>query len=297
MPAPCDPPTFDQRDWSEFDFSRWHLDGVTLEAGAAAFATLSDQLFNSEEWRRHFQETLPELQKQTLEFFKDNGQRLREQKDAVVRDFDQRIAAAGARSADFRKAAERAAGPPVGQASPGSYQLLARVTAEEGRLGLPGIGVRIMDPRNEKQVLAEAVTDLEGNAVLTVPPEAAAEVDKRDTSLQVLGPKDKVLLNSPAAVCVRLDQAETKVIALPDSREIEAHKTAASAIRSERDARMTALAAQVDTLHRQRASRLEELDCRLMDNEAIVAELAPAGAPPAPEAPPRKPRKGATPRG
>jgi hypothetical protein len=295
MPARCDPPTFDQRDWSEFDFSRWQLDGVTLEAGAAAFAALSDQLFHSEEWRLHFQETLPQLQKQALEFFKDNGQHLREQKDAAGRDYDQRIAAAEARSADFRKAAERAAGPPAGQAGPASYQLLARVTTEEGRLGLPGIGVRIMDPRNEKQVLAEAVTDLVGNVVLTVAPEAAAELDKRDTSLQVLGPNDKVLLNSPAAVCVRLGQAETKVIALPDSREIDAHKKAASALRSERDARMAALAAQVDTLRQERASRLGELDCRLVDNEAIVAELAPPGAPPAPS--PGKPRKGAAPRG
>ena len=41
MRSPCGPPKFDQQDWSQFDFSRWHLDGVTLDAASAAFANLS----------------------------------------------------------------------------------------------------------------------------------------------------------------------------------------------------------------------------------------------------------------
>lgn len=298
MPARCDPPTFDQRDWGDFDFSRWHLDGVTLEAGAAAFASLAEQLFNAEEWRQHFQASLPELAKQALELFRENGQRLREEKETVARDFEQRIGAARERSANFQKAAERAAGPPVGQPSPGLFQLFAKVTLGDAGLGLPGIGVRIMDPRDEKQALAEAVTDLAGNAVLTVPAELAGQVDKRDTALQLLGPNGKVLMNSVAAVCVRLGQAETKVIAVGDSREIEAHKQAAAAIRSERDTRAAALAAQAGTLQREREARLKELDCRLADNDAILAELEPVGAPPAAPGPPqRKPRKAAAPPG
>jgi hypothetical protein len=296
MPTHCGPPQFHQQDWSEFDFSRWHLDGVTLEAGTAAFAGLADQLFNSEEWRQHFQATLPEIQKGALEFFKDNSQALRKEKDAVARDFDERIAAARQRSTNFQRAAERAAGPPLAQASPGSFQLLAKVTAAGGRIGLPGIVIRIMDPRNEEQVLAQAVTDLVGNAVLSVPPETAGHVDKRDATLQLLGVKGNILMTSPAAVCMRLDQVETKVIALPDSPEIEAHKGTASHLQSERDGRLATLAARVDTLGRERAARLEELDCRLADNEAIVAGLESGGdrpvqAPPAPPAPGRSQRK------
>jgi hypothetical protein len=289
MPSRCGPPEFHQQDWSEFDFSRWHLDRVTLEAGTAAFAGLADQLFNSEEWRQHFQATLPELQKRALEFFTDSSQALRKEKDNVARDFDQRIAAARQRSADFQRSAERAAGPPVAQASPGAFQLLAKVTAAGGGSGLPGIVIRIMDPRNEEQVLVQALTDLVGNAVLTVPPEIAGQVDKRDAALQLLGAKGNILLTAPAAVCMRLDQVETKVIALPDSAEIDVHKETASRLQSERDARLSILAARVDTLGRERAVRLEELDCRLADNEAIVAELEAGGDGPVPGRPPRKP--------
>jgi hypothetical protein len=287
MPAHCGPPQFHQQDWSEFDFSRWHLDGVTLEAGTAAFAGLADQLFNSEEWRSNFQATLPEIRKGALEFFKDSSQALRKEKDAVARDFDQRIGAARQRSANFQRAAERAAGPPVAEASPGSFQLLAKVTAAGGGIGLPGIVIRIMDPRNEEQVLVQALTDLVGNAVLTLPPEIARVLDKRDATLQLLGVKGNILLTSPAAVCMRLDQVETKVIALPDSAEIDVHKGTASRLQSERDARLSSLAARVDTLDRERAARLEELDCRLADNEAIVAELEAGGDGPVPGGPPR----------
>ena len=61
MQSRCDPPKFDQEDWSQFRFSRWHLNGVTLDAAAAAFAGLSERLFNSDAWRQHFQATLPAL--------------------------------------------------------------------------------------------------------------------------------------------------------------------------------------------------------------------------------------------
>lgn len=273
MPSRCGPPQFDQQDWSAFDFSRWHLDGVQLEAGAAVFAGLSDRLFNSEEWREHFQAVLPELQKGALEFFTDNSQQLRDEKDRVARDFDERIAAARRRGTDFQKAAGYTAGPPVGQPIPGSFQLLARVTSEAGGLGLPGISVRIMDPRNEDQALVEAVTDLAGNAVLTVPRDIAAQLDKRDAALQLLGAGGKVLLASPAVVCMRLGQAETKVLALPDSPETQAGQQAAAAIQAERETRLATLSAQVETLNREREARLAELDCSLADNEAIVADL------------------------
>ncbi|MGH2396560.1 MAG: hypothetical protein ACRDFW_06140, partial [bacterium] len=76
MHSRCDPPRFDQQDWSQFDFSRWHLDGVTLDAASAAFAGLSERLFNADEWRQHFQATLPALEREALSFFKGHSQHL-----------------------------------------------------------------------------------------------------------------------------------------------------------------------------------------------------------------------------
>ena len=295
MQSRCGPPKFDQQDWSRFDFSRWHLDGVTLDAAAAAFAGLSDRLFNSAEWRQHFQAALPALEREALNFFKGHSQQLREQKSAAAQDFDTRIAAARTRSEDFQKSVEGTAAPPVIQASPDTYHLAVKVTTESTHLDLPGLAVQIMDPRNEKIGLVQAITDRDGNAVLTVPEEIAKEADKRDTSLAVLSPTGKTLAELPGAVCVRLNQVETKVVTLSDSPEIEPHKSAALAIRSDRQARVGILAARIQTLQREREARLQDLDCRLEDNEAIIAELEPkGGTPQSPEPSPSQGRASAS---
>jgi hypothetical protein len=76
---------------------------------------------------------------------------------------------------------------------------------------------------------------------------------------------------------VRLNQVETKLVTLQDSPEIAPHKSAALAIRSEWEARVVTLAARVETLKQEREARLHDLDRRLEDNEAIIAELEPKG--------------------
>src|SRR5437867_1324202 len=134
MHSRCDPPKFDQQDWGQFDFSRWHLDGVTLDAASAAFAGLSERLFNSEEWQQHFRETLPAVEGAALSFLKNHSQQLREQKTAVAQDFDKRIARAQERSDDFRSAVEAASAPPVIEADPSRFHLAVKVTTEDGHL-------------------------------------------------------------------------------------------------------------------------------------------------------------------
>src|SRR5688500_10115478 len=113
MHSPCDPPEFVEEDWSKFDFSRWHLDGVKLGAAAAVVAEISERLFNSEEWGQNFQTTLPEFRQQAIDLFKDHSKDLREQRTAVVEDFKNRSTAAQQRSEAFRKSVEASSSPPV----------------------------------------------------------------------------------------------------------------------------------------------------------------------------------------
>src|SRR5438105_739664 len=128
MHSPCGPPKFDQQDWGQFDFSRWHLDGVALDAASAAFTNLSEQLFNSDEWRQHFQSTLPALEREAISFLKGHSQQLRDQRNAVAQDFDKRISAAQERSDGFRRSVEAASAPPVIEASPNKFHLAVKVT-------------------------------------------------------------------------------------------------------------------------------------------------------------------------
>jgi hypothetical protein len=280
MHSRCDPPKFDQQDWSQFDFSRWHLDGVNLDAASEAFAGLSEQFFNSAEWRQHFQGTLPDLQREALNFFKDHSRKLEKEKADVAQDFDDRIDAAQKRRQEFQKVVEKAAVPPVIDPVPDTYHLVVRViTADKSSLGLPGLVVQMTDPRNQKVTLVQAVTDKDGNAILTVPFEIASELDRHDTALEVLGPSNKSLVKLASGVCVRLGQTETKVVTIRESAEIEPLKKAALAIRAEQEAHNRNLVARIDRLKKEREARLHALECRIEDNQVIIDGIEQKAAP------------------
>ena len=51
MRSPCDPPKFDEKDWSQFD-SGWHADGVSEEETDNAVADLAAKFFQSDEGAR-----------------------------------------------------------------------------------------------------------------------------------------------------------------------------------------------------------------------------------------------------
>ena len=286
MHSSCDPPKFVDQDFSKFDFSRWHLDGLTLDSAAAAFAGIADRLFNSEEWRQNFKDTLPELQQQVLVAFKDQSSQLKEEQADTTKSFNERIAAAQQRSENFRKEIEVSTTPPVIQPTPDAFHLVARAVSEKDQhLGLPDLTVQIIDPRNEGTPLVQSITDLDGNAILTVPPELAKERDNKDSTLQVLDPSGKPLANLPRGTCIRVGQTETQVVRIADSPATEELKKAAVQNRADREARAQALSSRPEALKRELEIVLKALECRLRNNDAIIAKLEappPIGGEPAP---------------
>jgi hypothetical protein len=287
MQSPCDPPKFVEEDWSKFDFSRWHLDGVKLGPAAAVVAEIAERLFNSEEWRQNFQITLPEFQQRALDLFKDHSKDLREQRTAVVEDFRNRTAAAQQRSEAFRKSVEASSSPAVVEPTANAFHVSVRVVSEKDpSLGLPNIGVKIVDPRNEKEALSESFTDHDGNTVLTVPPDVAEELDKKDLELQVIDPTGKPLAKVPNGVCIRVGQTETRVVKVAESPTIAENKNLALETRSLRETNARRLAGRSEVLQVELKRVVEILDCRLKNNDAIVADLekpAPRTAEPSKE--------------
>jgi hypothetical protein len=307
MRSPCDPPDFDERDWSQFDFSRWQAAGVTPDAPAAALAELAERFFASPEWRDHFQAALPELRGRLVDFHTEHMRQVEEDKAASAADFDRRIEDARQRSDEFGKVMEAAASPPLVEAVPDAY-LLAVKTVTRERTGLPGVIVRMKEPDRREAVLAEAVTDIDGNAVLAVPREKAAERDKTDAALDLLDLSGASLVKRPETVCIRIGETETKVVTVRETAGLEPQKAAALAHRSQLEARARSLAAKVDSLRQEKERRLRDLDCRLQRTREIVDALKEAEAPPPPrpepeepelpalppQRPPASPRRGAT---
>jgi hypothetical protein len=273
MSSPCDPPKFHQQDFSQFDFSRWHLDGVQLDPTAAAIANLTTQLFNSAEWVQSVQTTLPEVQKQALVFYQESSRQLQAEKEATASDFERRTVAARNQSASLALANDAAAAPLVVQPSADTYHVAIKVTDSSGHLGLPGLVAQLMDPRNPDVPLAQAATDEDGNAVLSIPAATSKELDTLHTAVRVVDPSGKVLQRVADGACIRLNQTETRVIPLNDSPEIQPAKDAALAARSQRAAQAQRIGAKIDLLPQERDTRLKALDCKIQQNQAIIDSI------------------------
>ena len=283
MHSKCELPNFDDHDWKKFDFTRWHLDGLTLDAVSAAFAGLADGLSKSEEWQQHVQTSLPELQKQVLVSYQEHSRELEEQRVVMGKEFDHRIHAAQETAKDFRKSTEAAAAPPAMEQSPNAYHLAVKVNSKD-RLGLPGLIVQMMHPKEEKKVLAQALTDVNGNAVLALPAEVVKDFDKQDTSFEILTPEGKVLERMAGAVFLRIGKTETKVATVADTTEIASQKEVGLRAQSEREFEMRRLDVRVDTLRSEKEKRLKQYDHKLSCNQEIIAEIERAKPSPAREA-------------
>ena len=272
MLSKCELPNFDDHDWKEFDFTRWHLDGLTLDAASAAFADLAARLSKSDEWQQHVQASLPQLQSQVLVTYQEHARELEEQRVVAEREFDLRVNAAKESAKAFRKSIEGAVAPPSIEQNPDAFHLAVKVNTKD-RLGLPGLIVQLMHPKEKKNVLAQALTDLNGNAVLGLAVDVGKEFDKQDTSLEIRTPDGKVLERLPGAVCVRIGQTETKVATIADSEEIADHKEIGLRAQSEREFELRRFDVRIETLGSEKNRRLQEFDHKLRCNQEIIAEI------------------------
>src|SRR5262245_4784575 len=210
MQEPTRPPIFDPSAWAQFDFTRWHLDGLPVEAVPAAIADLAQRLFASDEWRQRFQASLSGVQRGVLDAYREQARQLEDEMTVAGRDFDERIAAARARSEASSKTSETAGSPPVVEPDPQTYHLGVRVTAaRESHLGLPGVLVQVTAPRG-KTPLAQGLTDPDGNTLLAIPATEASEGARSDATLEVLTVDGKSLQKLPDDACVRPNQAATQ---------------------------------------------------------------------------------------
>jgi hypothetical protein len=294
MRSPCDPPKFDEKDWSQFDFGHWHMDGVSYEETEKAISELAAQFFQSEEWSSRFRYTLPGLKTAVGQTYEAEVRSLQEERETAAIEFKERIEAAQHRVQQVRQSNESAASPVILTPRPETFQLAVRVVESKTAVGLPAMNVRLLHPKEQAKVLQETTTDQDGNAVFALAPDTAKEYDNVNVGLQVLAPAGKPIETQKAAVCVRLNGAETKIVTVRDSPEIKEPKKAAIAAQAARTEGQKRLLARVDSLKSEQAERLRDINCRLNDLETLIGQLREDGETPAktqaeraePEAPP-----------
>jgi len=287
----CGPPKFDEQDFSQFDFTRWNLDGIKVDDVSGVLSGLAQRLFAAPEWRENFQASLPQVQAQIVAFYQEHAQQMEVQKKEIAKDYDARIAAAGDNSIALRAAFDSAGNPPTVAADPETFHLAVKVTTEDVRLGLPGLAVRLVDPEKSDQPIAQATTDIDGNVILSIPKDRAKELDKTDLTVQVLGADGKPIQTVARGSCVRLNQTETRVITLASSL-VKNLRAAALQRRDERQAQVVAAEGKAERLKQQRDALLEVTQCRLDEDQKIIQDFQPpATKPPASSDTGKKSRK------
>jgi len=186
-----------------------------------------------------------------------------------------RLAGAKKESAAFQREFKAAGAPPLLKAEPNSFRLGAKVVEETTGLGLPGLHIRILDERYQGKVLAEGITDLDGNAVLFLNKEQATEMahSRTEPTVEVLTPDGKSLHRAPQALCPRPNHAETWVSSLAASRELEPHISLANETKAEREAHLANLQTKMDRLKAYYNGIQEERKCQLDHTHDILEDL------------------------
>jgi hypothetical protein len=270
----CGPPKFDEQDFSQFDFTRWHLDGIQVDDVSSVLSGLAQSLFAAPEWRENFQTSLPQFQTQTAAFYQEHARQMEAQKSEIVKDYDARIAVAGDNAVALRASFDSAGNPPTVPVDLETFHLAVKVTTEDVRLGLPGLAVRLVDPNKSDEVIAQATTDIDGNTILSVPKDRAKELDKTDLTVQVIGADGKPIQRVDRGACVRLNQVETRGITLARSL-VKDLQVAVLQRREVRQAQVAAAEGKAERLKQQRDALLEVTQCRLDEDQQIIRDFQP----------------------
>src|SRR5262249_47886740 len=151
-----------------------------------------------------------------LHYFTGEFAALQDQKAQLTSDLETRTAATHAQIAAWQDRIRRTAAPPLLSVDPHSFLLGVKVVDEEKRLGLPGLVVRVTNPRHKHCLLAEGMTDLDGNVVLAFTNEQVHDLarEKVEPTIEILAPPDTLLHRTARIACPRLGGAETWVASL-----------------------------------------------------------------------------------
>jgi hypothetical protein len=290
MKPRCGPVEFGDQDWSQFDFSRWHLDGLRLDDPSAALANLAEQLLQSPEWRQNFVGSLPGLKVGVRQYFEQRSEELRAQAAELNDNLEERTTNTRGQITALQERMRNGSAPPVLTADPNTFQLGAKVLSEETRLGLPGLVVRLTHPQQQDRTLAESITDLDGNAVLYLTREQAEELarEKIEATVVVLGPAGKVLHREEQAICPRPNHTETWVASLSALPDLEPHTTMARQINTDRELYLASLNTRIDHLQADHATMQHNIESHLADTKKIIDGIT-AEQRPEPDQPPLRP--------
>ncbi len=267
--------SFENLDWSKFDFSRWNLEGLPLDGISSTAANLLQQVISAPQWPKGFASSLPMLKAAVVQQLTLQEQSLKNRSAALDTELADRLAQTQNQITSIQESIRSASVPAALDADPNKFQLVVKAVDQPSQMPLPGLSVQLTDARSPETILVNGLTDLDGNAVLTL---AKDQTDKltgknADLTLTILSPSGKPLQTIEKGVCSHPNQVETRVASIATSADTAPSLDVANRVNTERTAMLASLTAKAGQLKALYASRIQDIQTQLSQIQATIAAI------------------------
>ena len=268
------------QDWSNFDFTRWNLDGLKLNTESATLATWLRDVRLSPQGPQKFAAGVTAIRGAALQSLQEQAKVIQGRLPALDGELKSRLTATRSQISALEENVRIAAVPAFTTPDPESFQVAAKVLAEDNRLGLPGLQVRLYNTQSPKVTLASATTDQNGNAVLTLNRKQINSLTKSGALLatEVLTPDNKSLFTGEALPTPKLNETGTIMASLPASADLTPHLNAAAAAMARQQALLNGVTAKLNDLQTNYQQIKDDLQLQLQEVQAMVADLQPSAS-------------------
>lgn len=257
---------FPGADPEKINVNEWKLDGLPqLSDAASKYASFVQTLLLSPQWQTTVAASFETLNDFGKEILKQRAQALKAQQDEFAKTNKSKTEGVQAGIAALQEEATRMAAPVTAPANPDLYAVSVRVNLEDKQMGVPGLLVRMTDPKNKKQSLAEGTTDVNGNALLQLEKQQVDRLGEsgQDVGIEVLSPSGKTAYRQQEALSPKLNHSDILIASVKSSSDLKQNVAAATQMKATRDARITSLQQDLAGLQSELADQKMSVQGRL----------------------------------
>ena len=267
---------FANLDWSKFDFTRWNLDGLDLDANSSTVTTLLQKVFAAPQWPQAFGSSLPGLKNVVIQHLTAQIADLRQSSAALDQELADRTAATQSLITALQNKIRQASVPPTLAANPNQFQLVAKAIDQQSQLGLPGLTVQLTDPADPETPIATATTDSSGNAILSITRQKAASLAKDktgDLTVSVLNSAGASLYSAANAVCAHPNQVETHIASIASTADTAPAIQIATQRSASDTSLLNSLNAKLDQLKSFYAAQQQDIQTQIAQTQSTVTAI------------------------
>jgi hypothetical protein len=266
------------QDWSNFDFTRWNLEGLKLDTQPATLAGWVRDVTLSPQGPQKFAAGLTAVKSAVMQSLQEQTKAIQGRLSAIDGELTKRVTATRSQISSIEENIRIAAVPSVATPDPESFQVAAKVLDQTSRLGLPGLQVRLYDTQSPKVTLASATTDQNGNALLKLNRQQIDTLAKSGAVLttEVLTPANKSVFTGGAVPPPKLNETGTIMAPLAASADLAPHLNTAAATIAQQQALLSAVTKKANDLQSHYQQIKSDLQQQLQNVQAIIADLQPS---------------------